>query len=148
MPVRSVQSASQAQRYYGSGVPKQGRVKYSGSHSIRTRQLVATHTMIITSGVPQQLPAIRVLPGMEAIVFCGHLAGANDHIYLAKHNAPRAAANTPGPGAIILSGNGGTGGNSGPTNLDGDMLSRWFADSDGSDSLNIMVYENRDEQLV
>lgn len=124
-------------------------MKYNGIfRKLRSRQVLVSHNISIVSGTPQQLPGFRVLPGMEAIAFVGHLAGVNDHVYLAKNPRPRLAANTPGPGAVVLSGNGGTGGNSGAFNLDGDCLSQWFVDSDGSDQLNIIVYENREEQLA
>lgn len=102
-----------------------------------------THNITIAvPGTPQQLPGFRIMPGMEAFVFIGHLAAAADHIYLAKNTRPRAGLNTPGAGALVLSGNTGVGAN-GSANLDGDNLSQWWADADGVDTLVIMVYENR-----
>lgn len=148
MPMRHVSRTQTPQPYYGSSVSRTGYIKYPGGRSVRPRSLVLTHSMTLVSGTPQQLPGFKILPGMEVIVFAGHLAAVNDHIYLAKNQRPRAAANTPGAGAIQLSGNGGTGGNSGPVNLDGGNLSEWFVDSDGADFLNIMIYENREESFV
>jgi hypothetical protein len=122
-------------------------VKYA-SRQIRSKQIILSHIMLLTAGAPQQMPGFRVMPGMEAIVFVGHLAGINDHVYISKNPRPRLAANTPGPGAIVLSGNAGTGGNASQFNLDGDVLSQWFVDSDGADQLNIVIYGNREESFV
>lgn len=148
MPLRRMSGTSQKGGSYGSSLTRPGYIKYPGARGTRPRQIVLTHNMAIVSGTPQQLPSFKILPGMEAVVFAGHLAAVNDHLYLAKNPRPRAAANTPGAGAIQLSGNGGTGGNSGVINLDGGNLSEWFVDSDGADFLNIMVYENRDDQFI
>lgn len=122
--------------------------KYKAPIGLQSKQIAFSHVLAIVSGVPQQFPAIRILPGMEAVCFVGHLAAAADHIYIAKHNRPRVAANSPGAGAVMLSGNSGPGGNPGPFNLDGDVLSQWFADADGADFLTIVVYMNRSEQFA
>jgi hypothetical protein len=118
-------------------------MKYFGKKRLATRQVLFSHNMTIVSGTPQQLPGFRVLPGMEAIAFVGRLAAATDNVYLAKNPRPRIAANTPGAGAIVLSG-----GSAEQVNLDGDLLSQWFVDADGADQLNIVVYANREEQFV
>jgi len=91
-----------------------------------------------------------MLPGMEACCYVASIAVAADHIYIAKHPRPRISANLPGPGAIVFSSPVGTGGNQGPFNLDGDMLSQYWADADSAAQLVIIVYMNRsrDEQFV